>query len=260
MPFQQISDAFGAALQETVADFRTRTQSRGPRRQGFPYLKEVWPLRAKLTADLEQCGTAAATLFSIDEDGVWHYGLSITVADPMDVMAGSLLAVEGEAGLYMPAGAVAFIKWMLDSQQYEVFAYGDASCENGSGSGSGSGWQRERRIRQRLGERQRIRRAAAGRGSGSGPGSGACELPPCPTDGCRYRLVCEGGCPTWSSRTAVGPARAQDRAPTRRAAPDRRQLATLDCVLSTGYWNGPPADLPSLHRAPAMLEESGFRL
>ena len=43
----------------------------------------------------------------------------------MDLMAGSLLAVEGEAGLHMPAGIVAFIKWMLDSQQYEVFAYGD---------------------------------------------------------------------------------------------------------------------------------------
>ena len=205
MPFQQISDAFGQALQETVADFRKRTGSQARSRQGFPYLHEVWPLRAKLTANLDQCGTAAARLFSIDGDGVWHYGLSITVADPMDLMAGSLLAVEGEAGLHMPAGIVAFIKWMLDSQQYEVFAYGDASCENGSGSGgSGSGGSGSGGSGGGSGSGSGSGSGGSGSGSGSGPGSGACELPACPTDGCRYRLVCDGGCPTWELEECSG--------------------------------------------------------
>jgi hypothetical protein len=138
-------------------------------------------IRAVLLEDLPACGTARAQVLDIKPDKTYVPDRTIVVADAIGVMDGNLLAVEKNGQLVMPAGTCAYVKYFFDSTSFEVLNYGGC-CASGSGSeGSDSG------------------------GSGSGPsgssgeesGSGPCGIPPCPTDGCKYHLVCDGGCPRW---------------------------------------------------------------
>ena len=171
MAFTEISDSFGKALQDVVRRDRQAAQGIVPRRNGFPVLHQVWPLRVKLLEDLPQCGTANAQTFAIDDEGGWHFGTTIAISDPLDFMAGSLLAVEQDDGsLIMPAGSTAIVKFYLDAQEYEVINYGDGACENdssggdsGGGSGGDSGPSRSRRPSAVC----RARRKAMGPGESS---------------------------------------------------------------------------------------------
>jgi hypothetical protein len=136
-------------------------------------------VRAVLLGDLAACGTAQAQVLDLTPDKTYVPERTITVADAIGVMDGNLLAIEKNGQLVMPAGTCVYAKFFFDSLLWEVLNYGGC-CAEGSGSeGSDSG------------------ESSPSGSSGEESGSGPCEIPPCPQDGCKYHLVCDGGCPRW---------------------------------------------------------------